>query len=420
MHVRRGTVLLVLTVLAMGRGVAQTQPLDLLIQGGRVIDPRNGLDGVMDVGIANGEIAEVADGIVAERAETVVDASGLVVTPGLVDLHTHVFFGTEPDAAYSSGYSALPPDGFTFRSGVTTVVDTGGSAWRNFVQFKEQVIDRSRTRVLAFLNIVGSGMKGGPIEQNLADMDPTLTAMRATQFPEIVAGVKVAHYAGEEWDPVDRAVAAGRLAQVPVMVDFGGHEPELSLEALLLTHLRPGDIYTHTYTDIRGRIPIVDETGTLRSFVPTARQRGIVFDVGHGGGSFRFSQAAPAMAQGFPPDTISTDLHTGSMNGGMKDILNVMSKFLNMGMSVPDVIARSTWHPARTIHREALGHLGVGAVADVAVLRVREGEFGFLDVAGGKLSGGRKLECELTLRAGQVVWDLNGISARAWDAPRPN
>lgn len=271
--------------------------------------------------------------------------------------------------------------------------------------------------MLAFLNIVGSGMKGGPIEQNLADMDPKLTAMRATQFSQIVAGVKVAHYEGEEWDPVDRAVAAGRLAQVPVMVDFGGHEPELSLEALFLTHLRPGDIYTHAYTDIRGRIPIVDETGTLRPFVPTARQRGIIFDVGHGGGSFRFSQAVPAMAQGFPPDTISTDLHRGSMNGGMKDMLNVMSKFLNMGMPVPGVIARSTWHSARTIHREDLGHLSVGAVADVAVLSVREGQFGFVDVAGGKLVGDRKLECELTLRAGQVVWDLNGISARAWDAP---
>lgn len=141
MHLRRGTVLLVLAVLAMGRGVAQTQPLDVLIQGGRVIDPRNGLDGVMDVGIANGEIAEVAETIAAERADTVVDASGLIVTPGLVDLHTHVFFGTEPNAAYSGGYAALPPDGFTFRSGVTTVVDTGGSGWRNFIQFK----DRSST-----------------------------------------------------------------------------------------------------------------------------------------------------------------------------------------------------------------------------------------------------------------------------------
>ena len=419
MHVRIGIIVSAVICLGVVPGLAHAQPLDVLIRGGRVIDPRNGVDGVLDIGIANGEIVEVADGIADTRADTSVDASGLIVTPGLIDLHAHVFFGTEPNAAYSNSYNALPPDGFSFRAGVTTVVDTGGSGWRNFIQFKEQVIDQSRTRVLALLNIVGSGMKGGPVEQNLADMDPTLTAMRASQFREIVVGVKVAHYEGEEWDPVDRAVAAGRLAQIPVMVDFGSHEPELSLEALFLTHLRPGDIYTHTYTDIRGRIPIVDPNGDLRPFLSAARERGIVFDVGHGGGSFRFSQAVPAMAQGFPPDTISTDLHRGSMNGGMKDMLNVMSKFLNMGMSVPDVIARSTWHPARTIHREDLGHLSVGAVADVAILRVREGDFGFVDVAGGKLAGDRKLDGELTVRAGQIVWDLNGISASAWDAP-PN
>ena len=303
-------------------------------------------------------------------------------------------------------------NGFTFRAGVTTVIDLGDAGWRNFVQFKEQVIDRSRTRVLAFLNIVGSGMKGGPIEQNLADMDPKLTAMRVAEFPEIVVGIKVAHYQGEDWDPVDRAVEAGKIAGVPVAVDFGGHMPPLSLEELFMTHLRPGDILTHAYANVRGRIAIVDDTGTLRPFVPLARERGIVFDVGHGGGSFRFNQAAPAMQQGFPPDTISTDLHRGSMNAGMKDMLNVMSKFLNLEMPLPDVIEASTWRPARTIHREDLGHLSVGAEADLTILRLREGDFGFVDVAGGKLVGSQKLECELTVHAGEVVWDLNGISGR--------
>ena len=205
-------------------------------------DARNDIDGVLDVAIDDGVIAEVTASIDPSRAETVVDAAGLYVTPGLVDLHAHVFFGTESNAYLSNGYSALPPDGFTFRAGVTTVVDLGDAGWRNFPQFKEQVIDRSRTRVLSFLNIVGSGMKGGPVEQNLADMDASLTAMRAVEYDELIVGVKVAHYAGADWQPVDRAVAAGEAAGIPVAVDFGGHVPPLSLEELFMTRLRPGEV----------------------------------------------------------------------------------------------------------------------------------------------------------------------------------
>jgi dihydroorotase len=187
------------------------------------------------------------------------------------------------------------------------------------------------------------------------------------------------------------------------------------LKELLLTHLRPGDILTHTYAQARGRIPIVDEQGTVHSYVFEARKRGVIFDVGHGGGSFLFRQAVPALKQGFLPDSISTDLHTSSMNAGMKDMLNVMSKFLNLGMSLQDVILRSTWNPAQEIKRPDLGHLSVGSVADVAVLRVQKGDFGFVDVGGGKLRGAERLECELTLRQGQVVWDLNGISRPPWE-----
>jgi dihydroorotase len=388
------------------------QPSDLLLRGGRLLDFKNGVDAVRDVAIAGGKIVEVAERIDESQAARTVDARGFLVVPGLVDLHAHVFFGTEPNADYSNGYNALPPDGFTFRSCVTTVVDTGGSGWRNFPQFKGQVIDRSQTRVLALLNIVGSGMKGGPVEQNLLDMDPKLTALRAREFPEIVVGVKVAHYRGSEWDPVDRAVEAGRQAGIPVMVDFGSHDPPLSLEDLLLTHLRPGDILTHTYAQVEGRIAVVDAAGRLQPFVRKARERGIVFDVGHGGGSFVFGQARAAMEQGFPPDTISTDLHRTSMNAGMKDMLNVMSKLVALGMSVEDAVRAATSSAARAIHRDDLGHLGVGAEADIAVLSVREGDFGFLDVLGGRHEGQKKLECELTLRAGTVVWDLNGVATR--------
>lgn len=406
----------------------QVPEYNLLIKGGRVIDPRNGIDGIMDVAIADGKVALVAPDIARERAARVADATGLFVVPGLIDLHAHVFYGTEDDAYLSNGFTAVPPDSHSFRSGQTTLVDVGGAGWRNFPQFKSQVIDRSRTRVLSFLNIVGSGMKGGPVEQNLSDMDARLTAMRIRQFRDIIVGIKVAHYSGPEWDPVTRAVAAGREAEVPVMIDFGGHTPALSLADLLLKHLRPGDILTHTYAHVRGRTPIVDEQGKVRPYVLEARKRGIIFDVGHGGGSFLYRQAIPATKQGFYPDVISTDLHTGSMNGGMKDILNTMSKFLNLGMPLADVIRANTAKAAEAIKRPELGHLGVGAEADLAVLNLRRGTFSFVDSSGAKASGDQKLECELTVKGGQVVWDLNGIAAPLWsdvppvdpNAPRPN
>ncbi|AMY08813.1 Dihydroorotase [Luteitalea pratensis] len=393
---------------------AAAQPYTILIKGGHVIDPKNGRDGVMDVAIADGKIAEVARSIDPAKARKVVDAAGLYVVPGLIDLHAHVFLGTEPDAYLSNGFVAVAPDSHSFRSGQTTLVDVGGAGWRNFGQFKTNIIDTSKTRVLSFLNIVGSGMKGGPLEQNLADMDARLTAMRIRQHPGVIVGIKVAHYSGPEWDPVDRAVQAGTEANVPVMVDFGGHNPPLSLDDLLNKHLRPGDILTHMYAHVRGRYPIVNEQGQVEPYVVAARKRGVIFDVGHGGGSFLWRQAVPATKQGFYPDVISTDLHTGSQNAGMKDILNTMSKLLNLGMPVKDVVTANTAKAAAIIKRDDLGHLGVGTEADVAVLAVRKGEFGFIDTAGGRMMGSQKLECELTIRAGQVVWDLNGRAATDW------
>jgi dihydroorotase len=415
------TLLLATLTAGVVPAIAQAPQYDLLVRGGRLIDPRNGIDALRDVAIKEDKIARVAEGIPASEARRVVDATGLIVTPGLIDIHAHVFYGTDPDTYLSGGVSAVAPDGFTFRVGVTTVVDVGGAGWRNFDQFKTLVIDHSKTRVLAMVNIVGAGMRGGPAEQNLADMEAEPTAKCARQYPGLVVGVKVAHYAGPEWDPVDRAVEAGRIAGVPIMIDFGGHTPPLSLEDLLLKHLRPGDIFTHVYAHVRGRTPVVDEQNHLRPCVIEARKRGVIFDVGHGGGSFLFRQAIPALREGFPPDTISTDLHTGSMNAGMKDMLNVMSKFLNMGMPLPDIIEKSTWKPAQVIHRTDLGHLSEGAPADLAVFRVRDGTFGYIDTAPGKLMGKMKLECELTVRDGKVAWDTNGISYPRWeDVPPKN
>jgi len=404
-------------VAASGAAPAAAQPAapyTLLIKGGHVIDVKNGRDGVMDVAIADGKVAEVAASIDAAKATRVVDAAGLYVVPGLIDMHAHVFHGTEPDAYLSNGLVAVVPDSHSFRNGQTTLVDAGGAGWRNFLQFKTNVIDVSKTRVLSFLNIVGSGMKGGPAEQDPNDMDARLTSMRIRQYPGVIVGIKVAHYNGGDWIPVDRAVEAGTDAEVPVMVDFGGHFPPLSLDALLNTHLRPGDILTHMYGHVRGRYPIVNEQGQVEPYVIAARKRGVIFDVGHGGGSFLWRQAVPATKQGFFPDVISTDLHGGSENAGMKDILNVMSKTMSLGMPLKDVIAANTVKAASVIKRDDLGHLGVGTEADVAVLALRKGDFGFVDSSGGRMKGTQKLECEVTIRAGQVVWDLNGRAAPDW------
>ena len=383
---------------------------DLLLRGGHVIDPRNTLSAVRDVAIADGKIAAVAARLNPADAFKTIDVSGLHVTPGLIDIHAHVYTGTGEPRSYA-GDNSVYPDGFALRVGVTTVADAGGAGWRNFDDFKTRVIDRSKTRVLAFLNIVGNGMRGGKFEQDLADMESQPTADMARRHPGLIVGIKTAHYAGPEWAPVERAVEAGTLANVPVMVDFGSNKPERPLAELVTSKLRPGDIYTHAYSGLRGE---QDSSGHVNPALFEGRKRGVIFDVGHGGGSFLWRIAVPAMKEGFLPDSISTDLHIGSMNAGMKDMLNVMDKFLAMGMSLDAVIARSTWNPAREIRQEGLGHLSVGAVADVAVLRVERGRFGLVDMYGARMDANERLMCELTLRDGKVVYDLNGLSRPDW------
>jgi len=399
-----------LCLLAALSASAQTR-YDLLLKGGHVIDARNGISAVRDVAIAGGRIAAVAENIPASAARRTVDVSSLYVTPGLVDMHVHVFAATM-DREYT-GEFGVRPDGFTFRSGVTTVVDAGSSGWRNFEDFKRLVIDRMQTRIFAMLNIVGHGMGGRKdVEQNVADMDPEKSAEMARRYKDIVVGIKIAHYAGPDWGPVEKAVRAGTLANIPVMVDFAAFRPERPFQELVLKKLRPGDIYTHTYLSV---VPMLDSEGRLLPYLLAARRRGVIFDVGHGGGSFSFRQAIPAVKQGFMADSISTDLHVDSMNAGMKDMLNLMSKFLNMGVPLDDVVARATWNPAREIHREQYGHLSVGAVADVAVLRLIEGNFGFVDSERRRMGGTRKLICELTLKGGRPVWDLNGLTSADWN-----
>jgi dihydroorotase len=384
---------------------------DVLLRGGHVIDPRNNLSAVRDVAIAGGKIAAVAPRIDPADAFKTIDVSGLYVTPGLIDIHVHVYTGTGEKGSYA-GDNSVYPDGFTLRSGVTTVVDAGGAGWRNFEDFKARVIDRSKTRVLALLNIVGHGMRGGAYEQDLADMASAPAGEMARKYAGVIVGIKTAHYGGPEWIPVEHAVEAGTMASVPVMVDFGANKPERPVAELVTKKLRPGDIYTHVYSGLRNEL---DASGRVNPGLWEGRKRGVIFDVGHGGGSFAWRVAVPAIKEGFVPDSISTDLHVGSMNAGMKDMLNVMSKFLALGMTLDDVIARSTWNPAREIKQDGLGHLSVGAGADVAVLRLEDGRFGFVDSFGGRLRAPKKLVCEMTLRDGKVVYDLNGIARPDWD-----
>ena len=406
------TAIAVLAAGALSTAASAEPKYDLLLRGGHVIDARNRISAVQDVAIAAGKIAAVAPRIDPADAVKVVDASGLYVTPGLIDIHTHVYTGTGEKGSYA-GDNSVYPDGFTLRVGVTTIADAGCAGWRNFEDFKAKVIDRAITRVLAFLNIVGSGMRGEKYENELPDMEAQPAADMAKRYPGVIVGIKTAHYKGPEWTPVERAVEAGTLANIPVMVDFGTDHPERPVADLVTKKLRPGDIYTHMYSGLRHE---QDDSGHVNPGLWDGRKRGVLFDVGHGGGSFAWRIAAPAMKEQFVPDTISTDLHIGSMNAGMKDILNVMSKFLAMGMSVDDVVARATWNAAKAIRQETLGHLAVGAPADVAVLRVEKGRYGFVDSFGARMDGTERLVCELTVRDGKVVYDLNGLTRPDWQS----
>ena len=402
------------TIASSAASPATAPEYDLLLKGGHVIDPKNNIDDIFDIAIKDGKIAKVAKGISATSAIKAVSVTGLYVTPGLIDMHTHVFWGVTPKD-YDDGEWSLQPDVFALNNGVTTIVDAGTSGWRNFPEFKKRVIDTSTTRVLAMLNIVGAGMGSGPIEQNVADMDGKKTGEMALQYPGIIVGVKSAHFTGPEWTPYQQAEIAGTMAHIPVMIDYGSRRIERPLYQLLETVLRPGDIYTHMYMGGRGEQD--SQTGGPGKGMWEGRQRGVYFDVGHGGASFFFSVAVPLIKAGFIPDSISTDIHSDNVNAGLKDMLTTMDKFLAMGLTLQQVIADSTWHPAREVQQTQLGNLSVGSVADIAVLGMRTGDFGFTDGGGGVLHGSKKLECELTVKDGKFVYDLNGRAGETWYMP---
>jgi len=404
---------------------AQAPRYDLLLKGGHVIDPANHIDEVRDVAVFQGKIAAVEKNIPADQAGKVVDVSKLYVTPGLIDIHFHVGHGGAPPNWFSPDARAhvLPlgiPADMALQSGVTTIVDAGTSGAETFLQEKEEVIERVKVRVLAFLNIVANGMSGG-LEQSLDQMDSKLCAATIKKYPDLIVGVKTAHYWTKEpwdaehvpWAAVDRAIECGTLANVPVMFDFWPR-PERTYEDLILKKMRPGDIHTHVFAQ---QFPIILPDGKLNPALAEARARGVIFDVGHGGGSFWFRNAVPAEKQGFIPDSISTDLHTGDYT--VVSMSNVMSKFLAMGVPLDDVVRRSTVNPANEIRRPELGTLSVGKDADIAVLELMKGHFGYIDSGVAKMDANIRLMARMTVRAGRILYDPSGLSMVEWEKARP-
>ncbi len=387
---------------------------ELLLQNGHVIDPKNGIDAPRDIAISDGKIASVAEAIPSNQAAQSVDLAGLIVTPGLIDIHVHVYHTREPETL------SVIADHHCFRSGVTTAVDTGTAGAKHFLHFKRTVIDQAKTRIYAYINIVKSGMIG-PFEQDIDEMDPELAASIVLAYPDDCVGIKTAHYwvsqpfdqAHPPWAAVDRALQASAICKKPLMVDFW-HRPGRTYQELL-QKMQPGDIHTHVYAQ---QFPVLNDKNEPADFMFEARERGIIFDLGHGAGSFWFRQAIPAYQGGFGPDSISTDLHIGNVNGVVHDMLTTMSKLLCMGMPLAEVIYRSTVTPAEEIGHPELGQLSIGAEADIAVLKQHEGEFGYVDCGHARMNGDRKLCCQMTLRAGEIVYDVNGRAVPAWeDAP---
>jgi len=415
----------VFSLVALQPGVAgQTPHYDLLLKGGHVIDPANHLDAVMDVGVLNGKIAAVEKDIPVSSSGKVVDVSGLYVTPGLIDIHYHVGVGGaplnwfDPEARSHEAPLGIPAD-LALQSGVTTIVDAGTSGAETFLQEKEGVMDHAKVRVLAFLNIVANGMSGG-LEQSVDEMDVKRCSDTIRKYPGLIVGVKTAHYWTEQpwdgehipWAAVDRAVACAQATDRPVMFDFWPR-PDRTYADLILQKARPGDIHTHVFAQ---QFPIVLPDGKLNPILLEARKRGVIFDVGHGAGSFWFRNAVPAVKQGFIPDSMSTDLHTGNFT--LLSFDEVISKFRSMGVPLDDLIKRSTVNPAAEIHRPDLGTLSVGQEADIAVLEELHGKFSFIDCGFARMNGNVRVAARMTVRTGRIVYDPSGLSMVEWEKAR--
>lgn len=393
---------------------------DLIIKNGHIIDPANQINGKMDLAVKNGLVAIVSAGIGKDvTAEKIIDAKGNYVIPGIIDIHTHVYPFFSP---------SINADDHLLKTGCTTAVDAGTVGWRDFLRFKERIMDNSICRILAFLNIADQGMLDlkYEYEQYCHNMHPEIVASVIKAFPQHLVGTKSAHYRpggkggydkeNPAWASVDKAIEAGDMSGTPCMFDFGVCLEHSPYDEFVSKKMRPGDIHTHVFAQ---QFPTVDENGKVYDYMWRAKERGVLFDLGHGSASMWFRNGLRALHEGFPPDTISTDLHKNSNNFAVFDMLHTMSKLLNMSMPLDEVVMRSTYMPAKVINRPDLGTLSPGSCADIALISKMDGEFDYVDNGSARIKGISKLECLMTIRAGKIVFDKYGLSMPLWEeAPR--
>lgn len=361
--------------------------MDLILKGGRVIDPSQGLDGIMDVGFAAGKVAAVAPSLTGNGGD-VRDVSGRIVSPGLIDLHTHVYWGGS-----SLGIDA---EEFCRTSGVTTAVDTGSAGPGNFMGFRRHVIERSAVRILAYLHVSHAGIYGFSStvmvgeSEDIRLMDPVTAAQVADANRDVIVGIKVRvgrHASGDQGTaPLEIALQVAEETGLPLMAHID--EPPPSYEEVI-ARLRPGDVLTHAFRPFPNS-PATAQ-GTVKPAVIAARKRGVLFDIGHGMGSFAFKTARAMLANGFAPDTISSDVHSLCINGPAFDQVTTMSKFLCLGMSLPEVIRASTVNAAFALKRPELGSLKPGSAGDATILSVEDGAFDYVDVVGEHLEGRQRI-----------------------------
>ncbi len=363
--------------------------MELALIGGKVIDPAHGKSGQFDVVFSKGRVAQVVEKINLDHVREVVDVSGKIVVPGLIDFHTHVYHG-----GTSLGIHA---DNHAVEAGVTTFVDAGSAGPGNFLGFHDHVIQKSRSRILAFLNISFAGIYGFNLGigecENLKLCDASITLAKAREYVDHIVGIKVrvgmSCSAAHGVLPVEIAKQASDTLAKPLMAHID--KPPPTLEAVL-QRLGRGDILTHCFRPYPNQP--VDASGLVRQSVIDARERGVIFDTGHGRGSFGFETASKMLENGFDPDVISSDIHSDSINGPAHSLLHVMSKFMALGMSFEKVIEKTTIAPARAMDKTELGHLGIGALGDATILHIEEGTYDFFDVNGNRIVSNRHLVCD--------------------------
>ncbi|MCG9129079.1 amidohydrolase/deacetylase family metallohydrolase [Candidatus Poribacteria bacterium] len=369
---------------------------DILLKGGTVIDPAQRLNKIKDIAISNGLIAAIDDDIPKDLAKQTIPVKHKYVTPGLIDIHTHVYYGVTT--------WGIRADDVCTNTGTTTVVDAGSASWASFPGFKEFISEPAQTNILNYVHISGIGLIYGPVGEihDLAYADPDRVADTLIANRDITVGVKVRQGKMQVGDngvePLKLAIRAAEQADTPVMCHIGQGIPLPDVLELM----RPGDVITHCFQGNGDNI--VDEKGNVIPEAWKAREDGVIFDVGHGGGSFRYEIAQRAMEQGFISDVISTDLHTGNIDGPVYDLPTTLSKLMHLGLTFEEVIEKATLNAAKAIKREnVIGNLKIGNIADVGIFDVVDGEFEFFDAHDTKFFGSKKIEPVITIREGMVV-----------------